>query len=153
MANAIAELGKNLKENFTDAIAAGGNPADCFDKVISVAGLDDAGFQALPFSLPLDKWLTSIDAAYKEQATVWTMILAKLAIFDKKIDMKIDGPFSKAKTIGDSVAIVREMLRTGDKTALPEHLEAKTLSTGAKVGIGVGIIAVLGIGYHMMKKD
>jgi len=153
MANAIAELGKNLKTNFTDAIAAGANPADCFDKVISVAGLDDAGFQALAFSLPLDKWMASINAAYKEKAAVWAAVLLRLAAIDKKIDVAISGPFSKAKTIGDSMAVAREMLRTGDKTAVPEHLEARSLSTGAMVGIGVGVLAVLGVGYHFMKKD
>jgi len=51
------------------------------------------------------------------------------------------------------MAVAREMLRTGDKTAVPEHLEARSLSTGAMVGIGVGVLAVLGVGYHFMKKD
>lgn len=154
MGNPIIELGTNYKTNFTDAVAAGANPVDCFNKVLSVAGLDDAGFTALPFSLPLDKWLASIDAAYKQQATVWIMLLAKLALFDKKIDVSVSGPFTKAKTVKDSMDIVREAIKTGDKTAVPAHLEAQSLSTGAMVGIGVSVAVVLGaIGYHMMKKE
>ena len=40
------------------------------------------------------------------------------------------------------------------KTAVPAHLEAQSLSTGAMVGIGLSVAVVLGaIGYHMMKKE
>ncbi len=151
MGNPIAELGLNIKTNFTEAIASGARPEDCLDKVLEVAGLSDA-FLSQPFELPMSKALEKLPADQKQNGIVFTTLVAKLALVDKKVDPT---KFDKAKTFKDVVDIMKEMLKTGNKTAIPARMEAQSgLSTGAAVGIGIGaLVVVSAIGYHMLKKD
>ena len=148
MPNPVVDFNANYKKNFTDAVAAGANPVDCFNKVLTEAGLDDAAFQACPFGFPLttnDKWFTSLDAQNKPKATIYIMLLIKLGA-DKKIDASTTGPLSQAKTIRESMDKVRTML------APPVVEEKSGMSTVAAVGVGVGVVAILAaITYHMTK--
>ncbi len=156
MGNPVADLNINYKTNFTDAVAGGADPVVCINKVITEAGLDDPKFQALPFQLPLDKaWLDKLGAENQLKATVFTLLLMKLSLTDKKLNMAVDGPYKNAKTIKDAMDIIRTMLKKEDPNALPVHLDPNPpMSTAAKIGIGVGIVAVLGaITYHMTKPN
>jgi hypothetical protein len=91
--------------------------------------------------------------------------LVKGTMLDKKVmaenrkqrlarkDMQAKGQLEAAKGLAKGAESDKELLKALSPTKTTEPIKEKGLSMGAKIGIGVGIAAVLGIGaYFLLRK-
>jgi hypothetical protein len=153
MGISIQQLNSNVKTNFTDAVANGGKPSDCFMNVLKTANLDNSTFLSQPFSLPILDAVAKLPKTQQTNGFLFALLVTKLSAIDGIIDIdKI--ALDKAKTFKDCVALTNAYLKDVD-AEIDEDKDVKVMnfSTNAKIGLGVGAVLASMLGYAMLKKD